>query len=47
MKADKVVPVKKNEKHTVKIEDLTHEGMGVARIQAIHYLLKMPYPVNK
>ena len=44
MKADKVVPVKKNEKHTVKIEDLTHEGMGVARIQGYSLFIENALP---
>lgn len=44
MKAEKVVPVKKNEKHTVKIEDLTHEGMGVAKIDGYPIFIENALP---
>ncbi|SIO21091.1 23S rRNA m(5)U-1939 methyltransferase [Carnobacterium alterfunditum] len=44
MKADKVVPVQKNEKHTVKIEDLTHEGFGVARIKGYSLFIENALP---
>lgn len=44
MKADKTVPVQKNEKHTVKIEDLTHEGMGVAKINGYPLFIEDALP---
>ncbi|MGX7395286.1 23S rRNA (uracil(1939)-C(5))-methyltransferase RlmD [Carnobacterium mobile] len=44
MKADKTVPVQKNEKHTVKIEDLTHEGMGVAKIDGYPLFIEDALP---
>jgi len=44
MKADKVIPVQKNEKHTVKIEDLTHEGFGVARIKGYSLFIENALP---
>lgn len=44
MKTNKVAPVQKNEKHTVKIEDLTHEGMGVAKIEGYPIFIEMALP---
>lgn len=44
MKANKEIPVKKNEKYTVKVEDLTHEGMGVAKIEGYPLFIENALP---
>lgn len=44
MKEERIVPVKKNEKHTVKVEDLTHEGMGVAKIEGYPIFIENALP---
>ncbi|WP_414838696.1 23S rRNA (uracil(1939)-C(5))-methyltransferase RlmD [Carnobacterium sp. TMP28] len=44
MKTNKTIPVQKNEKHTVKVEDLTHEGMGVAKIDGYPLFIEDALP---
>lgn len=44
MKEERIIPVKKNEKHTVKVEDLTHEGMGVAKIEGYPIFIENALP---
>ncbi|MEG0496544.1 MAG: 23S rRNA (uracil(1939)-C(5))-methyltransferase RlmD [Carnobacterium sp.] len=44
MKNNKTIPVQKNEKHTVKVEDLTHEGMGVAKIDGYPLFIEDALP---
>ena len=39
--------VKKNERYTVEIVDLSYEGMGVAKSMVIHYLSKMHFLEKK
>lgn len=47
MKTQHTVPVSKNEKHIVTIEDLTHEGMGVAKIKGYPIFIDNALPGEK
>ena len=47
MKKDQTIPVNKNEQHTVTIEDLTFEGMGVAKINGYPLFIEDALPGEK
>lgn len=47
MKKDQTIPVNKNEQHTVTIEDLTFEGMGVAKIKGYPLFIEDALPGEK
>lgn len=47
MKKDHTIPVNKNEQHTVTIEDLTFEGMGVAKINGYPLFIEDALPGEK
>ena len=47
LKKDQTIPVSKNEQHTVTIEDLTFEGMGVGKIKGYPLFIEDALPGEK
>lgn len=47
LKKDQTIPVNKNEQHTVTIEDLTFEGMGVGKINGYPLFIEDALPGEK
>ena len=41
MAAKRTIPVEKNQHYTARIEDYTHKGWGVAKIEGYPILLKV------
>lgn len=45
-KTKKELPVNKNDKYWLTIEDMTHDGRGVGKVDFTQFLLKMPLSVK-